>query len=158
MPMYNLIEYSGNYAKTSDSLGKYCRDEPGKNITNSESETFKSRFTNTGNAGTVNVKIAVPSKFLSNFWRALEMLPINCEITLDLTWSSNHVIYKVGRATSFEVTDTKLYVPVVTLSTQGNEKLLQQLKSDFKRTLKRTEININQNYQCRHKTDYLIDN
>ena len=135
MPMYNLIEYSGNYAKTSDSLGKYCRDEPGKNITNSESETFKSRFTNTGNAGTVNVKIAVPSKFLSNFWRALEMLPINCEITLDLTWSSNHVIYKVGRATSFEVTDTKLYVPVVTLSTQGNEKLLQQLKSDFKRTL-----------------------
>ena len=135
MPMYNLIEYSGNYAKTSDSLGKYCRDEPGKNITNSESETFKSRFTNTGNAGTVNVKIAVPSKFLSNFWRALEMLPINCEITLDLTWSSNHVIYKVGRATTFEVTDTKLYVPVVTLSTQGNEKLLQQLKSDFKRTL-----------------------
>ena len=133
--MYNLIEYSGNYAKTSDSLGKYCRDEPGKNITNSESETFKSRFTNTGNAGTVNVKIAVPSKFLSNFWRALEMLPINCEITLDLTWSSNHVIYKVGRATTFEVTDTKLYVPVVTLSTQGNEKLLQQLKSDFKRTL-----------------------
>ena len=135
MPIYNLIEYSGNYAKTSDSLGKYCRDEPGKNITNSESETFKSRFTNTGNAGTVNVKIAVPSKFLSNFWRALEMLPINCEITLDLTWSSNHVIYKVGRATTFEVTDTKLYVPVVTLSTQGNEKLLQQLKSDFKRTL-----------------------
>ena len=135
MPMYNLIEYSGKYAKTSDSLGKYCRDEPGKNITNSESETFKSRFTNTGNAGTVNVKIAVPSKFLSNFWRALEMLPINCEITLDLTWSSNHVIYKVGRATTFEVTDTKLYVPVVTLSTQGNEKLLQQLKSDFKRTL-----------------------
>ena len=135
MPMYNLIEYSGNYAKTSDSLGKYCRDEPGKNITNSESETFKSRFTNTGNAGTVNVKIAVPSKFLSNFWRALEMLPINCEITLDLTWSSNHVIYKVGRATTFEVTDTKLYVPVMTLSTQGNEKLLQQLKSDFKRTL-----------------------
>ena len=135
MPMYNLIEYGVNYAKTSDSLGKYCRDEPGKNITNSESETFKSRFTNTGNAGTVNVKIAVPSKFLSNFWRALEMLPINCEITLDLTWSSNHVIYKVGRATTFEVTDTKLYVPVVTLSTQGNEKLLQQLKSDFKRTL-----------------------
>ena len=135
MPMYNLIEYSGNYAKTSDSLGKYCRDEPGKNKTNSASETFKSRFTNTGNAGTVNVKIAVPSKFLSNFWRALEMLPINCEITLDLTWSSNHVIYKVGRATTFEVTDTKLYVPVVTLSTQGNEKLLQQLKSDFKRTL-----------------------
>ena len=135
MPMYNLIEYGGNYAKTSDSLGKYCRDEPGKNITNSESETFKSRFTNTGNAGTVNVKIAVPSKFLSNFWRALEMLPINCETTLDLTWSSNHVIYKVGRATTFEVTDTKLYVPVVTLSTQGNEKLLQQLKSDFKRTL-----------------------
>ena len=77
----------------------------------------------------------MPSKFLSNFWRALEMLPINCKITLDLTWSSNHVIYKVGRATTFEVTDTKLYVPVMTLSTQGNEKLLQQLKSDFKRTL-----------------------
>ena len=77
----------------------------------------------------------MPSKFLSNFWRALEMLPINCEITLDLTWSSDHVIYKVGSATTFEVTDIKLYVPVVTLSTQGNKKLLQQLKSDFKRTL-----------------------
>ena len=78
----------------------------------------------------------VPLKYLSNFWRALEMPLIKCEVKLDLTWSSTCVITNYTGAGRFEITDTKLYVPVATLSTQENTKLLQQLKSGFKRVIK----------------------
>ena len=67
-------------------------------------------------------------KYLSNFWRALEMPLINFEINLILTWSTNCVIVSTNVANQnaiFEITDTKLYVPVVTLSTLYNSKLLQ---------------------------------
>ena len=57
---------------------------------------------------------------------------INCEVNLILTWSSTYVITNSTGAGTFEITDTKLYVPVVTLSTQDNSKLLQQSKSGFK--------------------------
>ena len=77
----------------------------------------------------------VPLKYLSNFWRTLEMYLINCEVNLILTWSSTFVITDSIGAGTFEITDTKLYVPVVTLSTQENAKLLQQLKSGFKRVI-----------------------
>ena len=77
----------------------------------------------------------VPLKYLSNFWRTLEMPLINCEVKLDLTWSSACVITNSTGAGRFAITDTKLYVPVVTLSTQENTKLLQQLKSGFKRVI-----------------------
>ena len=60
---------------------------------------------------------------------------INCEVNLILTWSSTFVITDSIGAGAFEITDTKLYVPVVTLSTQENAKLLQQLKSGFKRVI-----------------------
>ena len=83
-----------------------------------------------------NVEIMVPLKYLNNFWRTLEMPFINCEINLDLNWSEIFVIVTTNvaaQATTFSITDTKLYVPVVTLSTQNNAKLLEQLKSDFKR-------------------------
>ena len=63
------------------------------------------------------------------------MLLINCEVNLILTWSSTCVITNSTGAGRFAITDTKLYVPVVTLSTQDNAKLLQQLKSSFKRTI-----------------------
>ena len=62
----------------------------------------------------------------------------NCEITLDLNWSENCVIVATNLAaqvTTFSITDTKLYVPVVILSTQDNPKLLEQLKSGIKRTI-----------------------
>ena len=71
----------------------------------------------------------VPLKYLSNFWRTLEMPLINCEVNLILTWSSTCVITNSTGAGRFATTDTRLYVPVVTLSTQENTKLLQQLKS-----------------------------
>ena len=64
------------------------------------------------------------------------MLLINCEVNLILTWSSTCVITNSTGAGTFEITDTKLYVPAVTLSTQDNAKLLQQLKSGYKRVVK----------------------
>ena len=66
----------------------------------------------------------VPLKYLSNFWRTLEMPLINCEVNLILTWSSVCVISNSNGVGTFKITDTKLYVPVVTLSTQENTKLL----------------------------------
>ena len=77
----------------------------------------------------------VPLKYLSNFWRTLEMPLINCGVSLILTRSSTCVITNSTGAGAFEITDTKLSVPVVTLSTQDNAKLLQQIKSDFKRVV-----------------------
>ena len=137
MPMYNLIEYSDNYAKTSGSLWQYFRDEPDDNI--EDSESFKSKIKITGKAPNNNnekdVEIMVPLKYLSNFWRTLEMPLINCEVNLILTWSSTCVITNSNGAGTFAITDTKLYVPVVTLSTQENTNFLQQLKSGFKRVI-----------------------
>ena len=80
----------------------------------------------------------VPLKYLSNFWRTLKMPLINCEVNLILTWyASCLIVYNndANQGATFEITRTKIYVPVVTLSTQDNAKLLTQLKSDFKRTI-----------------------
>ena len=80
----------------------------------------------------------VSLKYLSNFWRPLEMLLINCEVNLILIWSSTCVLVATNipnQNATFAITDTKLYVPVVTLSTQENTKFLQQLKSGFKRVI-----------------------
>ena len=88
MPMYNLIEYSDNYAKTSGSLWQYFRDEPDDNDIE-DSESFKSKIKITGktpnNVNEKDVEIMVPLKYLSNFWRAPEMPLINCEVNLILT-------------------------------------------------------------------------
>ena len=89
MPMYNLIEYNDNHSRTSGTLWKYYRDDPNDNITQYESFKYKIKITRkTPAAGnTSDVKMAVPLKYLSNFWRTLEMPLINCEISLDLTRS-----------------------------------------------------------------------
>ena len=76
-----------------------------------------------------------PLKYLSNFWRTLEMSLISCEVNLILTWLSTCVITDSNGAGTFAITDTKLYVPVVTLSTQENTKFLLQLKLGFKRVI-----------------------
>ena len=136
MPMYNLLEYNGNYAKTSASLSQYCTDDPDDNITDSKSFKFKSIITdNINNADIANVKIVVPLKYLNNFWKSLEMPLINCEVTLDIKRSGRKYNCKEDIATRFAMTSVKLYVLVVTLSTQDNAELLQQLKSRFKRTI-----------------------
>ena len=137
MPMYKLIEYSDNYAKTSGSLWQYYRDEPNDNL--ADSESLKSKIKITGetpnNGNEKDVEIMVPLKYLSNFRRTIEMLLINCEVSHILTWSSTCVITNSTSAGTFAITDTKLYVPVITLSTQDKSKLLQQLKSGFKRVI-----------------------
>ena len=71
----------------------------------------------------------VPLKYLNNFWRTLETPLINCEVNLILTWSSTCVITNSAGSETFKITDKKLHFPAVTLSTQDNSKLLQQLKS-----------------------------
>ena len=122
MPMYNLIEHSDNYAKTSGSLWQYYRDERNDNL--ADSESFKSKIKIAGktpnNGNEKDVEIIVPLKYLNNFWRTLEMPLLNCEVSLILTWSSTCVITSSTGEGTFEITDTKLYVPVVTLSTQDN--------------------------------------
>ena len=92
----------------------------------------------TGNNGTKNFEIMVPLKYLSNFWRTLEIPLTNCEITLLLTWSASCVIVSTDVANqnaTFAITDTKLYILVVTLSQQDNAKLLEQLQPGFKRVI-----------------------
>ena len=79
-----------------------------------------------------------PLKYLSNFWRTLEMPLINCEVELILTWSAYCVIISTNvtnQVPTLTITETNLYVPLVTLSTQDNAKLSPQLKSGFKRTI-----------------------
>ena len=129
MPMYNLIEYSDNYSKTSGSLWQYCKEIPavnndgdivdfnGANAT--DSFNFKTKITGqTDNNGRIdNVEIMVPLKYLSNFWKTLKMPLINREVELFLTWSANSVI----------------------IYTNDNAKLLTQLKSGFKRTISWTK-------------------
>ena len=94
MPMYNLIEYSDNYSKTSGNLWQYYVDMSAATVPNSESFKSKIRIKRetpaTGNVK--DVKISVPLKYLSDFWRSLEVPLINCEINLILTWSKNFVI------------------------------------------------------------------
>ena len=137
MPMCNLIEYSDNYSKTSGSLWQYYKDDSNDNLANSESFKSKVKITEKtpNNGNTKDVEIIVPLKYLSNFWRTLEMSLTNCEVNLILTWSKDFVITNSTGEGKFSITETKLYIPVVTLSTKDNEKLLQQLKSGFKKTI-----------------------
>ena len=94
MPMYNLIEYSHNYSKTSGSIWQYCKDVPNNNLANSESFKFKVEITGKtpDDGNTKDVEIVVPLKYLSNFWRTLEMPLINCEVNLIFAWSKDCVI------------------------------------------------------------------
>ena len=194
--MYNLLEYSKNYRKTTVSLWNYYRDEPsdfpanncnGNPVASSASFKYKTSITGkTSNANQENgvnteqentkikknLDIVVPLKYLSNFWRPLDIPLINCEVSLILTWSENCVLTDIKTQTArgtrvainaptnatFKITDTKLYVPVVTLSTENDKKLLEQLRTGFKRTIKwnkyRSEMT---NHTKNNNLNYLID-
>ena len=141
MPMHNLLEYSKNYRKTTVSLWNYCRDEPNSStdtndiissMLNSASFDYKANFMENGvtqnNLTKNNVKIVVPLKHLSNFWRSLNIPLINCEVELILTWFKNCVLtdkstrdanYNANPRVSkidnpenvtFQITDAKLFV------------------------------------------------
>ena len=150
MPMQNLTEYSNNYSKKSGSLWQYCKDIPAVNnngnivdfngAEDTDSFNFKAKITGeTDDDGDINnVKIMVPLKYLINFWTTLKIPLFNCEVNFILTWSANCVILYINVANkipTLTLTEKKLYVPVVTLSTQDNATLLPQSKSGFKRTI-----------------------
>ena len=147
MPTYNLIEYSDNYSDTSGSLWQFKRDELNVNdintvLTNDNAPSFKCKAGIIGNtvvdganSKKDGVKIVVPLKYLSNFWRSLEMPLINCKVELSLKWYENCILSSAGTAATFTITDTKLYVPIVTLKTEGNTKLSKLLGEGFKRTV-----------------------
>ena len=167
MPVYNLLEYNKYYRKTIGSLYNYYRDEltnddndnfANINVVNSEAFKYKNKTTvNTYNVnagadgydvnknGTQNVELAIPLKYLSNFWRALNIPLISCEVSLELKWNKNCVITSLERrqvdagapvvrynppmGATLAINDCKLYVPVVTLSKDDEIKLLTNLKS-----------------------------
>ena len=103
----------------------------------------------TGNDTIKDVEIMLPLKYLSCFWRTLELPLINCEINFILTWLANCLLVTstiTNQIPTFTITETKLYetkhyVPVVTLSTLDNAKLSTELKSGFKKWLAWTSIN-----------------
>ena len=150
MPMYNLIEYSDNYSDTSGSLWQFKGDEIVNNadVSNDNAPSFKynaNLIGNTGNDGIKNgVKIAVPLKYLSNFWRSLEMPLINCKVELSLKWYEKCLLTAATTAT-FTTTDAKLYVPIVTLSIEDNSKLTKLLNEGFKRPIYWNEYKVTPN-------------
>ena len=171
MSMYNLLEYSKNYRKTIGSLYNYYRDELSNNADDNNfaninavnSNTFKYKNKITGNTynvdagaqgydvnknGTQEVELAIPLKYLDNFWRALNIPLISCEVFLELKWDRNCVITSLEQrdigggnrdnaptGATLAINDCKLYVPELTLSNDDEIKLLTNLKSGFKREI-----------------------
>ena len=171
MSMYNLLEYSKNYRKTIGSLYNYYRDELSDDADNNNFDNIKVVNSNTfnyknkiiGNTynlnavadgydvnknGTQEVELTIPLKYLGNFWRALNIPLISCEVSLELKWNKNCVITTleqrdIGRGNrdnaptgaTLAINNCKLYVPAVTLSTDDEIKLLTNLKSGFKREI-----------------------
>ena len=173
MPMYNLLEYNKNYRKTVGSLYNYYRDEltndnnnnfANRNVVNSNTFKYKNKII--GNTyhvdaaaagydanknGMQEVEIAIPLKYLGNFWRALNMPLISCEVSLELKWNKNCVITSLKErqvdagppvirdaaptGASLAINECKLYIPVVTFSKDDEIKLLTNLKSGFTREI-----------------------
>ena len=150
MPMYNLIEYSDNYQGSSATLYQYKRDEPPEadaaaDLTANNSDSLKYKIKLLGNVTEVagdaagvrrlNVKVVVPLKYLSNFFRSLEMSLINFKIKLNLTWKKECVLSIGAGEAVFIINDTKLYVPVVTLSKEDNKDFIEQQNKGFQRSI-----------------------
>ena len=150
MPMYNLIEYSDNYQNSSATLYQYKRDEPPEDdavadLTADNSDSLKDKIKLLGNVTEVagdaagvrklNVKVVAPLKYLSNFFRSLEMPLINRKIKLNLTWKKECVLSTGDGEAVFIINDTRLYVPVVTLSKEDNKDFIEQQNKGFQRSI-----------------------
>ena len=174
MSMYNLLEYSDSYFKPSGSLWNYYRDEindsanennDGNNYSINNNKTTSKyfeymakvigRMPNDNNI--LDTEVVVPLKYLSNFWRSLNLPLNNCKMELDLKWTncvlseirrtptilanpSTNLLIATVEATQttgaiFQINNAKLYVPVVTLSKNDNIKFLENIKQGFKRTI-----------------------
>ena len=160
MLMYNLIEYSDNYSDSSGNLYQFKRDESpmnddknSSNVALDNSGSFKYKACLLGKATDAdgndrslkNAKTVVPLKYLSDFFRSLEMLLINCKIHLERNWKNNCVMYGAGtyaggdnvnnREETFKITSRMLFVPIVTLSSKDNVNLTKQFSEGFKRSV-----------------------
>ena len=140
--MYNLIEYSDNYQDSSATLYQYKEDDPPKakaiaDLTFNNSSSFKYKVSFLGNPVVADniakrsVKVVVPFKYLSNFFRSLEMPLINWKIKLNLTWKKEYVLSNQDGAAVFIINDTKMYVPFVTLSKEDNKDFIEQQNKGF---------------------------
>ena len=166
MSMYNVIEYSDNYRDSSATFYQCKQDEPpailANNLATNTSSSFKYKVDLLGNPvvdnniATLNVKVVVPLKYLSNFFRSLEVPLINCKIKLNLTWKKECVLStdndvaapNLANNPVFIINDTKLYVPVVTLSKEDNKDFIEQQNKGF-------QISI---YWNEYKTKELTEN
>ena len=160
MNLYNLIECSSNYSDTTGTLYQYKRNEQPLNaagnidnvtVDNSSSFKYKSNLLKALTTKNVpanddpdianthklflNAQIAVPLKYVSSFFRSLEIPFINAKLHFELNWAKDCVMSNVATATTFKTISTKLYVPVVTLPTKENVKLTKQLSKGFKRSI-----------------------
>ena len=120
----------------------------------------------------VKMKFVIRLKYLSNFWRSLNISLINCGIELILTWSKNCILADMTERDAqgnnpaiaapilleFKITDTKLYIPVVSLSKENDIKALEQLKTGFKKTIKWNKYRSQMTIQPQNNSlNYLID-
>ena len=155
----NLCDYSDAYILVKGTItdsGNNLRDRQNRPLILKNNAPFISSITriiinNTNNAGTKDIELAIPLKYLGNFWRALNIPLISCEVSLELKWDKNCVITSLEQrviegadppardneptGVTLEITKCILYVPVVTLSKDGEIKLLTNLKSAFKREI-----------------------
>ena len=179
IPMHNLLECSKNRDEPNSGI-----DGKNNNVSYSikDSKSFDYKTSITGKSKGINrtkdVEIVEPLKYVSNFRRTLDMPLINCDINLILTWSEKCVLTSkvtidavpaqegnpataaVDNPTNatFKKEDTKLYVPVVTLSTKNVTNFLEQLKSGFKRTIKWNKYRSEMTNQTKtNHLNYLID-
>ena len=146
MPMYNLIVYSDNYQDSSATLYQYKRNEPPEanaiaDLTANNPSSFKYKISLlvdrnvVGGIVRLNVKVVVPLKCLSNFFRSLEMPLINCKIKLNLTWGKKCVLSTDLGDAVFIINDTEMYVSVVTLSKEDNKDFIEQQNKGFQRSI-----------------------
>ena len=162
MNLYNMLEYSDNYADTTGSLYKYKRPEPRDNNDNivnlgTASSSFKYQSglvqkqlttpnsenipantdPNFANARRIwkNIKIVIPLKYISNFFRNSELSLINTKLYMELNWTKYSVLCTQNQNSIFHITKSELYIPIVTLNTENNNKLSELLSKGFERTV-----------------------
>ena len=196
MESYNMLEYSDNYADTTASLYQYKRPEPRDNngvlndLTAANSSSFKCQSgliqkqltKENGHSETANVsadpnfnvahrlwrniKIVVALKYVSNFFRSLEFPLINTKLYMELNWTQNSVLSSINQNSIFQITRGELYIPVVTLNIEDNNKLSELLSEEFEKTVTWNEykskieginISANNNNFKRTTLDVLID-
>ena len=162
MNLYNILGYSDNYSDTAGSLYQYKRPESGgnngnlvnlgtalssfkyqsglvqKQLTTPNSETIPvNTDPNFANAHRIwkHINIAVPLKYISNFFRNLELPLINTKLYMELNWTKYSVLCNQNQNSIFQATKCELYIPIVTLNTENNNKLSELLSKGFERTV-----------------------